>query len=62
MSRCYACDASLSDNEATRKSKVTGEYLDLCNDCFYEVSDVFITVEEQQEEKELEEQGHDQTP
>ena len=44
--RCYACDKKLSDYESTRKSKTTGEYLDLCDNCFYEVSDVFEDVEE----------------
>lgn len=34
MTRCYACDANLSDYESTRKSEVTGEYLDLCNKCY----------------------------
>lgn len=34
MTRCYACDANLSDYESTRKSEVTGEYLDLCNRCY----------------------------
>lgn len=32
--RCKACNVSLNDFEATRKSKNTGEYLDLCNTCF----------------------------
>jgi len=35
MTRCYACDANLSDYESTRKSEVTGEYLDLCNKCYH---------------------------
>jgi len=32
--RCRACDVILSDYETTRKSLVTGEYYDLCNNCF----------------------------
>lgn len=32
--RCKACNVSLNDFESTRKSKNTGEYLDLCNTCF----------------------------
>tara|TARA_R100000541_G_scaffold3271_1_gene10538 strand:+ start:261 stop:422 length:162 start_codon:yes stop_codon:yes gene_type:complete len=28
-----ACDRALSDYESTRKSSVTGEYVDLCNRC-----------------------------
>jgi hypothetical protein len=31
--RCIACDRALSDYESTRKSSVTGEYVDLCNRC-----------------------------
>ena len=34
--RCQACDCELSDFESTRKSLETGEYLDLCNKCFFE--------------------------
>ena len=51
--RCYSCDCLLSDFEATRKSKTTGEYLDLCNSCFSEVADVFISEEERKEQEEL---------
>ena len=32
--RCKACDTELNDFEATRKSSVTGEFLDLCNNCY----------------------------
>lgn len=35
--RCKACDASLSAFEATRKFKDTGEFIDLCNDCYRSV-------------------------
>lgn len=39
--RCKACDVELNDFEATRKSSVTGEFLDLCNSCYKAVrSDV----------------------
>jgi len=47
--RCYSCDCNLSDFESTRKSKTTGEYLDLCEDCFSTVAEDFITTEEQLE-------------
>ncbi len=41
--RCYCCDALLSDFEATRRSANTGEFLDMCNDCYYTVrSDVHV--------------------
>ena len=55
MPRCYACDKELNDYEATRKSRTTGEYLDLCDYCFSEVSDIFIDVEERLDLKETEE-------
>jgi hypothetical protein len=35
--RCVACNALLSDFEATRKSVNTGDYLDLCNHCYYTI-------------------------
>jgi len=31
--RCVACDNLLNAFEATRKSDITKEYLDLCNKC-----------------------------
>lgn len=31
--RCQCCDKLLTDYEATLKSAVTGEYLDICIDC-----------------------------
>lgn len=51
--RCYACDCELNDFESTRKSKTTGEYLDLCEDCFTPIADEFIENEEKTEQKEL---------
>jgi len=33
---CQACDALLSDFEATRRVKNTHQYIDLCNRCFKE--------------------------
>jgi hypothetical protein len=50
---CFSCDCNLTDFESTRKSKVTGQYLDLCNECFSEVSDVFVSEEERLEQEEL---------
>lgn len=32
--RCKACDVLLTEYEATRKTAMTGDYLDLCNNCF----------------------------
>ena len=43
--RCYACDKLLNDFESTRKSKVTGEYMDMCNKCFASIAqDVIATT------------------
>ena len=36
--RCVACNKALSEFESTRKSSVTGEYLDLCNHCYSEIA------------------------
>lgn len=39
--RCRACDAALTDREATKKSAVTGEFYDLCSNCLSSVVDAF---------------------
>jgi len=42
--RCKACDKELTDFEATRKSSVTKEFLDLCNTCYkYVKEDTQVT-------------------
>jgi hypothetical protein len=38
--RCLSCNKVLSNNEATRKHKETGEYLDLCNSCLKYVIEI----------------------
>jgi hypothetical protein len=43
--RCISCDCRLTDYEATRKSAVTGEYLDMCNRCFSSISDQVLTID-----------------
>lgn len=43
--RCGACNAWLSDFESTRKSATTGEYLDLCNHCFYTIDGDVLSLE-----------------
>ena len=43
--RCAACDCELTSFESTRKSTVTGEYVDLCAGCFSYVANVFSTNE-----------------
>ena len=52
--RCSCCDVELNEYESTRKSKTTGQYLDMCDTCFNEVADVFIDVEVNEELRELE--------
>ena len=37
--RCLSCNALLTDKEATRKSNVTHEYFDMCDNCLYELLD-----------------------
>lgn len=43
--RCYCCNAELSDFEATRKSVVSGDYLDMCNECYHTISDDVDVIE-----------------
>jgi hypothetical protein len=35
----------LTDLETTRRSVTTGEYIDLCDTCFYEIEDDVPTVD-----------------
>ena len=44
--RCRACDKNLSDFESTRKNEVTGEYEDLCNECYYAIQNNISESEE----------------
>lgn len=37
--KCKACDAILTDFEASRRSLVTGEYVTLCQVCFSGIKD-----------------------
>ena len=43
--RCIACNKNLSDFESTRKSAESGEYLDMCNDCFFYTEDDIATID-----------------
>lgn len=59
---CLSCDKELSDFESSRKSKRTGEYLDLCNNCYKWIKDDIDSMENtslisQQETIDLEEQN-----
>tara|TARA_R110000822_G_scaffold86028_2_gene200786 strand:- start:2865 stop:3047 length:183 start_codon:yes stop_codon:yes gene_type:complete len=44
-----ACDRNLSDFESTRKSRETGEYLDLCNKCFNEIQNDLDEIQERED-------------
>jgi len=43
--RCLACNQELNDFESTRKSQKTGEFIDLCNDCYKNVSNDINALE-----------------
>ena len=43
--RCVACNAVLTDFEATRKSATTGDYIDLCNKCFNTIREEVAVIE-----------------
>lgn len=43
--RCKACDKALTEFESTRKSASTGEFIDLCNDCFRYIKEDMYTIE-----------------
>lgn len=46
--KCLSCDVILSDAEATRKSEVTNDFFDLCNNCFsYIEEDLGYSEEEE---------------
>lgn len=51
--RCKACNKELSDSEAVRKSKVTGEYYDLCNGCYSYVQDALYYNSEKDDKEDL---------
>lgn len=42
--RCLSCNVVLNDKEATRKY-VSGEFLDLCNNCYKSVEEELPTIE-----------------
>lgn len=42
--RCTCCDRLLNNFESTRKSKSTGEYLDMCNTCYTTIADDLAVV------------------
>jgi hypothetical protein len=42
--RCLSCNKNLSDFESTRKFASTGEYLDLCNKCYSDITEDIATL------------------
>ena len=42
--RCYSCNTLLNDWEATRRCASTGDFLDMCNKCYKDVSQDIPTV------------------
>jgi len=44
--RCYCCDRNLNDYESTRKSLISGEYLDTCSRC---LEDLNIDTEDRED-------------
>ena len=42
--RCIACDCELTDLETSRKSVGTGEYIDMCDDCYKEIEEDVPTI------------------
>lgn len=43
--KCLSCDKVLSNKEATRKSALTGEFIDLCDDCFSTIAENVEVIE-----------------
>ena len=43
--RCVCCDKSLTDFECSRKSITSGEYLDMCSDCYKHIKDDVDVIE-----------------
>jgi hypothetical protein len=53
--RCIACNAVLTDFEATRKGANTGDYIDMCERCFSTIKDDIDVIER----KDLLEDGYE---
>ena len=43
--RCASCDCILSDFEATRKGAFSGQYIEMCNECFATINDQVYSIE-----------------
>lgn len=42
--RCQCCNRVLNDFESTRRSKSTGDFLDMCNKCVKESGPIAVVV------------------
>ena len=43
--RCVCCNKMLTDFESSRKSVTSGEYLDMCTDCYKHIKEDVYTIE-----------------
>ena len=43
--RCLSCNEILTDFESTRKSVSTNQYIDMCNRCYFTISDDVAALE-----------------
>ena len=50
--KCLSCDCILTDFEATRKSRVTKEYIDLCSSCYSTIAEDLCDIEERDDTEE----------
>lgn len=48
MGRCLSCNEALTDKEMCRKSVISGEYVELCDICFSDISDEVPTMDSNQ--------------
>jgi hypothetical protein len=42
--RCIACDSGLTDYETSRKSIITGDYINMCSSCFRDIKNDCLAV------------------
>jgi hypothetical protein len=40
MTRCVCCDRKLKDHEAVRRHAITNDFLDICDTCLKEISNI----------------------
>jgi hypothetical protein len=43
--RCICCNKLLTDFECSRKSITTGDYLDMCSECYKHIKDDVTVIE-----------------